>query len=113
MGRTRQSRVRIWVSRPTRTRRPSHARNDATATTAPAGAEIEAELAQAGDRYAGCRGREGVGPRGLPTLRDTVEERLRPPLSRRPRLATARPRSALIRRLLLRSRFALDHASRW
>src|SRR5580698_2731409 len=91
MGRTRESRVRIWVSRPTRIRRPSHARDEATATTAPAGAEIEAELAQAGDRYTGRRSREAVGPRGLPALRDTVEERLRSPLDRGPRLSTARP----------------------
>ena len=73
MGRTRQSRVRIWVSRPTRIRRPSHARDDATATTAPARAEIPAELAKDWDRDAGRRGREAVGPRGLPALRDTVE----------------------------------------
>src|SRR5580698_1607227 len=94
MGRARRSRVRIWVSRPTRIRRPSHARDDATATTAPARAEIEAELAEARNRHAGRRSREAVGPRSLPTLRDTVEERIRPPLGRRPRLSPARPGSA-------------------
>src|SRR5205814_7926207 len=94
MGRARQSRVRIWVSRPTRIRRPSHARDDATATTAAARAEIPAELAKDRDRNAGRRSREAVGARNLPALRDTVEERLRPSYGRRPRLSAARPGSA-------------------
>jgi transposase len=38
---------------------------------------------------------------------------LTPHINRRRKLVTGDRRSALIRRLLLRSRFALDHASRW
>jgi transposase len=38
---------------------------------------------------------------------------LTPHINRRRKLITGDRRSALIRRLLLRSRFALDHASRW
>jgi transposase len=130
------------VSRPTRTRRPSHARDDATATTAPPRAEIPAELAKDWDRDPGRRGREAAqlahipgrdnvrfvvadlcdpykafAHRFFPNARVVADKfhvlrLLVPHINRRRKLVTG-DRSALIRRLLIRSRFALDHASRF